>query len=770
MTPAAPDPDPDLRLLGYADHLSVRPGEEIRFMVSAPARAFHAELVRLRGVDTRPGASGRVREEVIPAPFTGKHTGKAQPLVTGSYARVDMPAAESLSSFGLHGWVQPTAVARGPQTIAHVVAPDGGAGVELAIDADRRLSLELTSNDGSRSQVVSPVQIVDKRWMSVHAGYDAETRRAHLTCERLGRWPGERESARVEAQLDSPWEAAAARVLLAARAHGDAGQPTRRFNGRIEAPRLFTRPLSAREQVALDAGTRPAEVAGDAILAAWDFSLDIGTQTITDTSSRALHGRLIQRPTRAVVGHAWSGKHLRFAENPSEWGAIHFHDDDLDDAEWEPAFAYTVPPGLPSGIYAARLSHDGVYEHVPFYVRGAVADADVLFIAPTNTYLAYGNEHLAAGDRGEALGRMMHEPIRLNDADRYLMEHPELGRALYDTHADGSGVAYSSRLRPILNMRPDYETWLVAGRRHFAADFYITGWLEAMGVPFHVATDEDLDAEGLGLLARYRVVLTGSHPEYPTGREYDALEEYVAHGGRLMYLGGNGFYWVTSFDGQDRHVIESRRGFAGQRNWTSHPAEVDHSTTGEIGGMWMHRGRFAQRLVGVGMFAAGFGPASGYSRTSESYDDDVAWVFEGIAEEVIGDFGLVLGGAAGDELDNTDPELGTPRHARVLAFSQHNQYYLPTLETQIEIVPGLDGSRNPSVRSEVVLFETDMGGMVFSAGSICWAASMAFDGYDNNVSRLTRNVLAAFLDEPRHRLSLSVPEGAVPSDDGRKHR
>ena len=45
-----------------------------------------------------------------------------------------------------------------------------------------------------------------------------------------------------------------------------------------------------------------------------------------------------------------------------------------------------------------------------------------------------------------------------------------------------------------------------------------------------------------------------------------------------------------------------------------------------------------------------------------------------------------------------------------------------------------------------VFFETPGGGAVFSTGSIAWAGSLCHDGYDNNVSRMTENVLGRFID------------------------
>ena len=45
-----------------------------------------------------------------------------------------------------------------------------------------------------------------------------------------------------------------------------------------------------------------------------------------------------------------------------------------------------------------------------------------------------------------------------------------------------------------------------------------------------------------------------------------------------------------------------------------------------------------------------------------------------------------------------------------------------------------------------VFFEHPGGGAVFSTGSIAFVRSLAHKGYDNNIARLTRNVLRRFLD------------------------
>jgi N,N-dimethylformamidase len=227
-----------------------------------------------------------------------------------------------------------------------------------------------------------------------------------------------------------------------------------------------------------------------------------------------------------------------------------------------------------------------------------------------------------------------------------------------------------------------------------------------------------------------------------------AVREYLEGGGRLMYLGGNGFYWVTSIDRERPHVIEVRRATTGTRAWESMPGEEYHSTTGELGGLWRRRGLAPQRTLGVGFAAQGWGGASGYVRLPDSFDPRAAFIFDGVADdEVIGDFGYVLGGAAGDEIDRFDRGLGSPAHALLLATSagRHSDYYQVTVEDITSTVPGQGGRESPLVRADMVFFETAGGGAVFSVGSINWLGSLGVQSYSNNVARIMQNVLLRFL-------------------------
>jgi N,N-dimethylformamidase len=285
----------------------------------------------------------------------------------------------------------------------------------------------------------------------------------------------------------------------------------------------------------------------------------------------------------------------------------------------------------------------------------------------------------------------------------------------------------------------------------YNADTHLTDWLEAMGHDFDVVTDEDVHAEGGALLRHYRVVLTGTHPEYYSERMLQALKDYTARGGRLLYMGGNGFYWRIAYHPELPGVIEVRRAEDGTRAWIARPGEYYHSFTGEYGGLWRRQSRPPQQLVGVGFIAQGFDLSASYRRTSESEDSRVAFAFEGIGrDEPIGNFGLIGGAAAGLEVDIADTALGTPPHALVVACSEElPDTFLLVNEEQLINTPDVMGSANPRIRSDLLFFETGHGGAVFAFSSMAWCGSLAHNGYDNNVSRLTGNVLRRFLaDEP----------------------
>jgi N,N-dimethylformamidase len=687
-----------MNIVGYSDVWSVAPGERIRFMVSTIHPSFDASIVRVFHGDPEPGGPGR-KIRPVETPVDGEYPGREQVYPLGSYGIVEhAPEFDGDGPFTVSAWLFPTTPGSGRQGI--VEKGDWG----LLLESDGDLALRVGGQTVRTGAPLRPFA-----WTFVSATF--EDGRVRLEQRPLRRFPGDPAETVTEHDVTAAPSPTEESLLFG-----------RGLNGKLEAPRLER---------------------DGASVGAWDFSADIGSDRVWDVSGNGHDGRLVNMPMRAVTGHNWSGREVDWKNAPDEYGAVFFHDDDLEDAGWEPSFELTVPDDLPSGVYAALLCAGDDEEWIPFFVRPPRGEsrAPIAFLAPTLSYLAYANEHAAEGNPVATTDFVIQDYYQ--PEDRLAIDVPLNG--LYDKHRDGVGWCYSSRLRPVVNMRPHYHLPLIRGAHQFPADLHLVDWLAEKGFDVDVITDEDLHAEGVELLQRYRVVVTGSHPEYWTTRMLDGLEGYLDGGGRIMYLGGNGFYWVTSVDPERPHAIEVRRGRRGTGTWRGEPGEDYHSSTGEPGGLWRDRGRPPQRLVGVGMASQGFDRALPFEREAGSEDPRAAWIFEGVPPGPIGDAGIVMGGAAGLEVDRLDHALGTPPHALLLASaSGFSDSYQHVVEEVASSDSKQGGTVSPFVRGDMVFYELPAGGAVFSVGSISWCGSLSHNGYDNAVSRITENVLTRF--------------------------
>ncbi len=685
-------------LVGYLERLSARPGESVAVKVSSAAGAsYAADLVRIIHADPNPAGPGMKLEEVA-CGFAGRYPSRVQQVHPGSFGMVEgVPAVPEGGAIRVR--VQPGVLAA-PQPVLAL------GGMVLRVSAE---GARIEADGRVAASVGAPM--LERCWYELTATFDdGQVRLEQRALER--NW-GVADSGEASGRARRP---EGGRLLIAADPDGG------RFDGRIEDPAL------------LGADGSP--------VAAWDFSVGIDTEAIGGTHP----GRLVNLPTRGVRGSRWTGAEMDWKHGGRDYAAIHFHADDLYDAGWDTDFSVVLPQDLASGVYGVRLRAGDHEDIIPLFVlppRGRVT-ARIAYLAATFTYQAYANHarfNFDAGfrARARAWGARPHNPE----------DHPGYGWSTYNRHPDGTGISLSSLRRPILTLRPGYLTFndpKGSGLRHFSADSHLTDWLEATGQAFDVITDHDLHREGLSLLAGYACVLTGSHPEYHTTQTLDALLAYVGQGGRLCYLGGNGFYWRIALSEAIPDVLEVRRAEGGIRAWDAAPGEAYHQLDGGYGGLWRRLGRPPQKLAGVGFSSQGLFEGSFYRRLPASYGSDVAWIFDGVEGEIIGDFGLSGGGAAGFELDRADRRLGTPPNAIVLARSEgHQSHYVAVPEELLSHVNTVTGEApRDLIRAEIVYFETAGGGAVFATGSITFCGSLSAEGYDNPVSRMLRNVVRRF--------------------------
>ena len=721
----------ELPITGYLDRLSGRPGEPIQVKVSVrDSSAYEAKLERLICGDPNPAGPG-LRFEDLSTVFRSTVRGRQQAVTLGSTARAPGPELEPAP----HTWtaiVFPTRVCQDEQIVLTHIGERGGQ-IGLSFNSDG-VCARLSGERGTwEARTQSPP--LAQRWQRIWAALDSERGELSVgfTAPPSLYEPAHADREKISILACPP--PSGGRIWLA----GSAAEEGRgQFTGKIEGPAILQGlPDFAEPFVTFE------DLAGQ-LVAGWDFSIGIDTPYISPVGPRAQAGELFNLPMRGVTGVYWDGSEHCWRHAPKSYGAIKFHEDDLGDARWETDFTFEIPKGLHSGAYGLRLSCAAGEDWIPFYVlpERQGPKARVVFLAPTYTYQAYGNHardntDAAYKDRVKNWGAYPYNP------DQY----PLYGRSTYNRHLDTEGISLVSRLRPLLTMRPGFLTFVDprgSGLRHFPADSHLLAWLESKAIDFDVVTDEDLEEEGVEILASYNLLLTGSHPEYHTSRTLDALQAFVRGGGNMAYLGANGFYWRIARDPARPWAIELRRAESGVRRWGSQTGEYYNSLDGQLGGLWRRNGRAPQQLVGVGFSSQGPYDAGYFRRTPESWDPQVQWLFDGVEGEAFGDYGLIAGGAAGFELDRLDHQLGSPRDAVVVARSDGlPPGFFPVPEDLCAVGTALEGgSSDPLVRADMTLFKTPQGGTVFSASAISFCGSLWKDGaFDGPVSRLLENVV-----------------------------
>ena len=500
--------DSEIPITGYLDRFSHRPGETFVAHVSLREPGpYRARLVRVISADPNPVGPG-MRFEDMSHLFDQSLEGRRQEVRLGSYGLVeagprrDPNAPCTWTLLVQPGVLEPSAAVFAEEADGSaIVLSVGPSGAEASI-AWPSGSLKLA--DGRRPQtkeLVSPLACRRSR---------LRTRRARAA------GPGSWLSGVDRCSRRRPRPTGIRQAVVRRRAGRDAASSLHRQARGPRDPARLHRNLA---DPLIEADKLGAE-----LIAAWDFSQGIDGSAIVDIGPGKHHGRLVNQPTRAMVGARWSGAEMCWRNAPRDYAAIHFHDDDLDDCRWQPDFTWTVPADMRSGAYALHLTCRGGEDWLPLYVlpRREGPFAPIAFLASTFTYQAYANH--ARGNADAAY----HERVRQWGAYPYNPDqHPIYAGSTYNRHRDNSGVAFTSRRRPILTMRPGFVTFNDArgsGLRHYPADTHILAWLEEKGFAFDIITDEDLDDEGAPLLAPYRTVLTGSHPEYHTLGTLDALQ------------------------------------------------------------------------------------------------------------------------------------------------------------------------------------------------------------------------------------------------------
>ncbi len=368
---------------------------------------------------------------------------------------------------------------------------------------------------------------------------------------------------------------------------------------------------------------------------------------------------------------------------------------------------YVTAPERAGLYYLHAKTVSGEFFAFPWIVAPAKRQADIAVLASNINWNAYNN----FGGRSNYI-----HPIALPPQPT-VNARLDLARYTSDVHMEFRAEDYAplSFDRPeLFNHIPETTriTDPVAGRSEchvLPAEWRLFGWLEREGFAYDLYAETQFHFGSLNL-DDYKVLIISTHPEYWSQEMYYRLKAWVfERGGKLMYLGGNGLNCAVEFlDEATMTVRNSAHGGS-----SSEMAEINKESRFDI------YYESEASLLGVRCTEEGIMTGAPYKAVDASH-----WVFEGtglIDGDVFGEKCLHMrchGGASGHETDKMSP--ASPTNCRLLAKGLNPD----------------DGG------GEMVYFETESRGAVFSVGSISYPCSLPVD---DNISAITKNVLSRFV-------------------------
>ena len=695
-------------LIGYSDKISLRSEETISFKVSSTLKTpFSASLKRSISADPNPLSVGIIEEDASKYFKTTSFRSRTQDFNPGSYAISKKSIKINIKKeLCINVIIFPTLFTGGKQTILSI------DNLELYIDSNGKINLSIEKENISVSE-----SLLFNSWYELEIRF-LKNGKATISQKQIKNKHQKKLIHKGKLNLKTMLKG-----KLSLAAFIGKQKASNHYNGKIEAPKIIAD------------GKKVFEC---------NLSNNTSFSYVKSTIGPTLE--LKNFPTRAVTSSKWDGSEMNWQHKPDHYSAIHFHNDDIYDFEWDTDFKFKIPNNMPSGIYVMKIEGEGYEDSMPFFVAPKIKKIKnkICVLISTFTYSIYGN-HARVDFEENWLKRIKewcaypYNPVKFK----------EYGLSTYNYHSDGSGICHASHRRPLFNLRPGYITFggsntPCSGLRHFQADSHLISWLHNKKLDYDIVTDEQLHDDGYKAIKKYKTLITGSHPEYHTKETLDALRDFRDNGGSLNYLGGNGFYWRIAVHKENKSLLEIRRPEGGIRAWASKPGESYNAFDGTYGGLWRRSGRAPQELVGIGFTAQGNFYGHPYER--KCFDSKFDWIFEGIKDNKIGDFGFSGNGAAGFELDHIDSDLTSKKDIILLAQSKASkdpkENFILVPESQLTHLSNIKHLPEEEIlQADMVYFNVPGGGSVFSTGSITFCGSLPWNNFDNNVSKLLENII-----------------------------
>src|SRR5919109_182847 len=339
---------------------------------------------------------------------------------------------------------------------------------------------------------------------------------------------------------------------------------------------------------------------------------------------------------------------------------------------WQASFTLSVPE-WESGLYAAELTPSDGDEpwYVVFIVRPTPGEErDFAVLANTNTWNAY-NEWTS------------------------------------DERPNPLTFPYEGEPYPVPHLT--------------RAELWLHQWMSEADYHFDVYSDYDLHC-GLLPLECYKGFIINTHPEYWSARAYDALKDYVDHGGRVLYLGGNGLFEEISYSeaGDALVYFEGKIGIPWRDSY-----------------YFRNRGRPERGLLGVAFLYNNYGSAPAPYRVRAAKHRFFAGT--GVRRgKLIGKKGFP-GAASGREMDSSLNANRDPDDPKIVsAWVGDDRGNHPDNLVVLAVGQNVPEPGGVTHSAHLTCYDTPAGGFVLSAGSIMFTGSLS---YDPALDKLVKNAL-----------------------------
>ena len=369
-------------IIGYVDPLIVSPGDRVAVKTSCGQPTFTSKVLRILAGHDHPDAPP-IAHQLIQSIPQQSHQGILQISRTGSYLRIPSWSDEALrhvDTLSVSFWCQATLPEGSGHEQSLFSSLDHAASTGFACYMDVSGYLGARVGGSHRMQEVSFSEKLSRhQWYHVNLCIDRLNKKVKLRAQTKSSDLGQPSVVlEREQMLADELQIVSNKPFIIASDSDETRVASYRmksatFNGKIDSFMIES----------ISAGRLET-------LLKLDFSFDIPTDQVRDVSGNNYHGTLINAPARAVTGYDWDASQNNWTRASYGYGAIHFHDDDLDDAAWDTSFELQIPPDLRSGCYGVHVDDGITQDIITFFVR---PDLDiekpppVALIMPTFTYI-----------------------------------------------------------------------------------------------------------------------------------------------------------------------------------------------------------------------------------------------------------------------------------------------------------------------------------------------------------------------------------------------